>query len=509
LIQFSPENGTKLRALIEREGGRVVFQYRLISGLAADLTSAALRTVRTSKLATTIEEDAPRFLDSHLPDPNTEITPWGVARVRAPQVWDPDPSDNDPVADPGSPAGQGIIVGVLDTGIDFEHPDLQANIIDVRGSGVIRDFLFGDDDPSDDDPEPLQGHGTSGAGVIAAVDNEIGVIGVAPLAQILPYRVCFANFTEGCPISAIIGGLDQAVADGVDVINMSFGGPAGFNIEASAIQAANQAGVVLVASAGNESTQQPRFPAAYDTVLAVGAINSNNQRASFSNVGGWVDVTGPGVDIPAPTVQGVGRDAFVTENSPTPRSLNPNPMTASALGNVTADLIYVGLATETDVGTFCAFGACAGKIALIQRGAITFAEKVQRVADEGAVGALIFNNQPGNFFGTLVNLSDIPAASLSNAEGLDLLAELGGGAVNVTLEIVATDYDLVSGTSFSGPHAAGVAALVLSANPALSPTKVRSILEKTAIDLGIPNKDVIFGWGIVNAEAAVAAASSE
>jgi serine protease len=222
-----------------------------------------------------------------------------------------------------------------------------------------------------------------------------------------------------------------------------------------------------------------------------------------------VDVTGPGVDIPAPTVQGVGRDAFVTENSPTPRSLNPNPMTASALGNVTADLIYVGLATETDVGTFCAFGACAGKIALIQRGAITFAEKVQRVADEGAVGALIFNNQPGNFFGTLVNLSDIPAASLSNAEGLDLLAELGGGAVNVTLEIVATDYDLVSGTSFSGPHAAGVAALVLSANPALSPTKVRSILEKTAIDLGIPNKDVIFGWGIVNAEAAVAAASSE
>lgn len=504
LIQFHPENANKLRALIKRNGGTLIFEYRLISGLAADLTPAARKAVRSSRLATTIEKDAPRYLHAHLPDFSTEFLPWGVKKVRANRVWD---TNNDLIVDTGATAGQGILVGVLDTGIDFDHPDLQDNVIDVRGSGVVRDFLFGDDDPSDDDPEPLQGHGSNGAGVIAAVDNNIGVIGVAPKANILPYRVCFANFTQGCPLSAIIAGLDQAVVDGVHVINMSFGGPAGFNIEASAIQAANRAGVVLVASAGNAGSQRPSFPAAYDTVLAVGAIDINDQRAGFSNVGGWVDLTGPGVAVPSTTFQGAGRDAFVTENSPTARDLNPLPMTASKLGDVNGDLIFVGLGTADDVVFHCALGVCGGKIALIQRGAITFAEKVQRVADEGAIGAIIFNNLPGNFFGTLVNLSDIPAASLSDAEGADLLAELDPGPVNVRLQVVPTDYDVVSGTSFSGPHVAGVAALVLSANPTLSPVEVRKILEKTAIDLSIPNKDVIFGWGIVNAEAAVAAAT--
>jgi subtilisin family serine protease len=251
LIQYPHGNGDALKALIAANGGIVVFDYSaLIDGLAAELTAEARKAVRRSGLATTIEEDGIRrvhvFPEDFPLGPFDEFVGWGVDRVQADIVWSTGPNfgpAEDDVAAPdvadGAVTGNGAIVGVLDTGIDYAQPDLAGNIVDDRGSGVIRDFLFNDDDPSDDIPDPIQGHGTSSASVVASADNDVGVIGVAPEARVRPYRVCFANFEEGCPLSAIIGGLVQAVVDDVDVINMSFGGGGGFDLEASAIQAAN------------------------------------------------------------------------------------------------------------------------------------------------------------------------------------------------------------------------------------------------------------------------------
>jgi len=509
LIGFNAGNRAALVQSIESNGGRIVFELKNVSGLVADLPAGALNAVRRSGKATSIEADGIRQLHAHLPDFTNEFIPWGVLAVRADNVWSTNPAANTPAVQPGSVAGGGTVVGVLDTGIDFGHPDLAANIIDDRGSGVIRDFIDGDDDASDpvDPLATIRGHGTSSASVIASVDNAVGVIGVAPKTRVRPYRICFADQTRGCPLSAIIGGLDQAITDGVDVINMSIGGSAGFNLEASAVQAANSHGIVVVASAGNESTQKPSFPAAYDTVLAVGAIDIQNNPASFTNTGGWVDVTGPGVDVPAATVRGEGQDAFATVNSGATLTLDPNPLSGSALGSRTADVVYAGLATEADIATFCAANACAGKIALISRGAITFAEKVTRAEAAGAVGTIIFNNVPGNFFGTLgTSPSTFPSISISQEQGTALRTAVQAGTVNVTIEVTATDYDLVSGTSFSAPHVAGIAALVRSANQNLSPIDVRKIIQSTAIDLGAPNRDNVFGWGLANAEAAVAAA---
>lgn len=516
LIQYQPGNANALRNLITANGGKVVFDYSaLINGLAADLSAQGVLVVRQSGLATRVEEDGERLLHvlpENFPlEPFDEFVGWGVDRVQADIVWSTGPNfgdaDNDVAASAvagGSVAGNGVVVAVLDTGIDYDHPDLAGNIIDDRGSGVVRDFLFGDDDPSDDTPDPLQGHGTSGASVIASVDNAVGVVGVAPHAKIRPYRVCFANFEDGCPTSAIIGGLVQAVADGVDVINMSFGGGAGFNIEASAIQAANAAGIVLVASAGNEATQQPSFPAAYGTVLAVGATDIDDAPASFTNVGGWVDVTGPGVDVPAATCLGCGRRAFLDETSPTPQSFSAIAMTGSAVGSLDgAEIVDVGrgcVVSEGDVHTTDP----SGKVALIVRGTCSFAEKVEGAEAAGAVGTVVFNNAPGNFSGTLGEFASAgPAVSISQEDGLVLQAEMAIGVTLVDLSVVATDYDLVSGTSFSGPHAAGVAALVKSAAPELSPIDVRNILETTAEPLG---PKVIFGAGMVRADAAVDAA---
>ncbi len=505
IIEHTAANRTPLVKLIRSSGGSVVREFRIVRGLVADLSGAQARAVRRSGLATVVNADGVRQLDSHLWDPSTEIMGYGVARVRANDLWSTDPANQAPDVAPGAIAGQGVVVGVLDTGIDFEHPDMAANVIDVRGSGVVRDFVYEDDDPSDDEAGEVQGHGTNSSSTIAAVDNTIGAIGVAPHAKIMPYRVCFPDRARACPTSAIIAGLEQAILDGVDVINLSLGGPAGHNIEAAMIQAANQHGVVVVASAGNDASQKPSFPAAYDTVLAVGATGEDDALADFSNFGGWVDVVAPGVDIPAATVRGVGRDATASENSPNATTLAPIAMDGSAVASVTADVVFAGLGTTADVAAACGGGACNGKIALISRGVITFGEKVANAEAAGAAGTLVFNNRPGNFSGTLGGSAAGPSASLSDTEGAALLADVNAGATNATVTVVATDYDLVSGTSFSGPHVAGVAALVKSANPGLSNSAVRSIIEKTCEPIG---PQLLFGHGMVDADAAVAAASA-
>lgn len=518
LIQYQHGNADALKALIAANGGTVVFDYSaLFYGLAADLSAEGRRAVRRSGLATTIEEDDARTLHPLPPNfpvgPFDEFVGWGVDRVQADIVWSNGPNSgaaDDGLAAPnvagGAVTGSGVVVGVLDTGIDFDQPDLAGNVVDDRGSGVVRDFLFFDDDPSDDEvpAPPIQGHGTSSASVIASVDNTVGVIGVAPQAQIRPYRVCFADFVRGCPLSAIIGGLVQAVVDGVDVINMSFGGGAGFNLEASAIQAANAAGIVLIASAGNEATQQPSFPAAYDTVLAVGATDINDNPASFTNVGGWVDVTGPGVDVPAATCLGCGRQAFLDELSPRAQSFSAIAMSGSAVASVlSTEIVDVGRGCVTSLGDIHTADPT-GKVALIVRGDCSFAEKVEGAEAAGAVGTIVFNNAPGNFSGTLGEFTSTgPSVSVSQEDGQTLQGDISGGVTIVDLSVVATDYELVSGTSFSGPHVAGVAALVKSVDPSLSPIQVRKIIETTAEPLG-PN--VIFGNGMVRADAAVNAA---
>jgi len=533
LIQYSKGSGQALKAAIAAEGGKVVFDYSaLFNGLAADLSDEAVQNLRGSGLATRIEDDDIRYLDNPTADypdraipevtPDAvpagfpdgafpEFVPWGRDRVQADIVWSTGPNlgtaDNGiaaPDVAPGTITGDGVVVGVIDSGIDYNHEDLKDNILDLRGDGKMRDFLDGDADPQD---AAFNGHGTSTASVIASVDNTVGLIGVAPGAKISPYRVC--NVT--CPLSAIIAAIVQAVDDGVDVINMSFGGPAGYNIEAKALQEANRRGVVLVASAGNDASQKVQFPAGYDTVLAVGATDINDNPASFTNYGGWVDVTGPGVSNPTATCDGCVISAKLDEISPNAQSFSPNSMTGSAIAS--AENVDNVMAEAVDVGRMClqtagdaAPGDLTGKIAVIIRGACSFAEKVFFAEAHGAAGTVIYNNVAGNFFGTLGSFQAAgPSVSISNSEGVALAAEISSGTTMVNLDVFRSHilYNFISGTSFSGPHVAGVAALVKSANPDLSPIEVRKIIEMTAEPIG---HQLIFGTGMVRADEAVNAA---
>ena len=449
---------------------------------------------------------APNAVPSGFPGfPFAEFVGWDRDRANADVVWSVGPNfgtaDNG-IATPdvaaGAVTGAGVVVGVLDTGIQYGHPDLAANIIDDRGDPTIRNFLEILPGAAD---LTFNGHGTSVASVIASVDNDIGLIGVAPGAKIRPYRVC----DGGCPLSAIIGGLVQATIDGVDVINMSFGGGAGKNFEASAIQAAAAAGIVLVASAGNDGDQKIQFPAGYGQVLAVGATDINDNAASFTNFGGWVDLTGPGVSNPTATCFGCGADARVTEDSPTPRGFTVLGMTGSANTTVAdAEVVFVGRGC-TVTGGDTHLTSPAGKVALIERGFCSFAEKVLQAEAAGAIGTIVHNDFRAVLFGgTLGGPTSVgPSVTMSQADGLALRADIAAGPTVVDVAVASADYWFISGTSFSGPTVAGVAALVRSANPGLSADEVRQLIISTAESFGNQN---LFGAGMVRADNAVNAA---
>jgi subtilase family serine protease len=182
-----------------------------------------------------------------------------------------------------------IKVAVIDSGVDYNHPDLAG-----RYAGGA-DFVFNDGDPMDD-----HGHGTHVAGTIAAAMNNLtgnpgaeeGVVGVAPNARILAYKVCRADGT--CDDFAIQQAIAQAIADGAKVINMSLGETEFSQSLNNAVQDAWNAGLVIVAGAGNNGTTELFYPAAFNNVISVAAFDEDHGRASFSNYGTWVDLSAPG-----------------------------------------------------------------------------------------------------------------------------------------------------------------------------------------------------------------------
>lgn len=198
-------------------------------------------------------------------------TPWGIAAINAPQVW---VSGN--TADP-------IKVGVIDTGISLGHPDLKANI--KGGINTINPRRSPDDD---------NGHGSHVAGIIAALNNTQGVVGGAPLADL--YAIKVLNSAGSGYYSDIIEGLQWAVANHMQVVNMSLGGTADYQPLHDAIIAAKNAGVTIVAAAGN-SGGAVIYPAAYPETIAVSATDASNNIASWSSRGPEVDLAAPGVNI--------------------------------------------------------------------------------------------------------------------------------------------------------------------------------------------------------------------
>ena len=207
--------------------------------------------------------------------PNDPLWPqqYGPRHIQAPAAWD-------------ITIGQSnVIIAVVDSGIDSTHPDLQNQL--VPGYDVVE---------RDNQPQDRCGHGTHVAGIIAAeANNNIGVAGMAWQAKIMPVKVLDAHC--GGTIADVAEGIIWATQHGARIINLSLGGSRASTLLEDATYYAYQHGVALFAAAGNDGGTHIIYPAAYPWVMAVGATDEADQRASFSDTGPELDIMAPGVDI--------------------------------------------------------------------------------------------------------------------------------------------------------------------------------------------------------------------
>lgn len=402
---------------------------------------------------------------------NVQTTPYGIDLVNAPPAW----------ADGGStpPArGDGAVVAVLDTGVDLLHPDLPTPV-------ATNSFVTGE---AVDD---LNAHGTHCTGTVLALDNNDGVIGVAPDAELMIGKV-LSNSGWGYT-SWIMAGVDWAVAGGADVVSMSLGGGGYVQGFQDAILAANAANVTVVAAAGNNNSNAAHYPSGYDGVISVAAVDSSSNRASFSNFHPTVSVAAPGVGVNS-TIPQITVNATWSSVARTGRALS-----GGQVRNVTANVYYCDIGDTAD--DFPA--AVAGNIAHIRRGNGTFQLKVDNAEAAGAIGVIISNNVSGLFSGSLADGSGVPVIGISQADGNTLQAADG---VQGTISFARTGstYANFNGTSMACPHVAGVAALIYSNVPGVTPAQVKAAMEQTATDLGDTGRDDYYGHGLVNAQAAVA-----
>ena len=255
--------------------------------------------------------------------------------------------------------------------------------------------------------------------------------------------------------------------------------------------------MLSVAAAGNGGNRLTSYPAGYESVVSVAAIDSNKVIAPFSQSNRDVELAAPGVAVLS-TVPFIDTDTVTSGNNTTYSGTWIK--NAARTAGVTAVLTDGGLCDATNSGW-------SGQVVLCERGSISFYEKVHNVETSGGVAAVIYNNVDGGFSGTLGdgNSSSIAAIGISLADGLALKASgLGQNATVVSVvDKPASGYEAWEGTSMATPHVSGVAALIWSFNPGWSNVQIRTALQATAQDLGSPGRDTSYGFGLVQAKAAL------
>lgn len=309
LINMSADAGTEsrsrslrkagLRENVNSEFGILVPGLVVASAAPGQTVEQALNIIRADESVAYAEPNYSLSISVTPNDPSFPVQ-YGMTKIVAPQAWD-------------LQTGTNVVVAVIDTGVDYNHPDLAANIwtntreiagngVDDDGNGYIDDVRGWDFVQNDNTPMDLNDHGTHVAGVIAGIgNNAAGISGVNWKAKIIPLRFMDAT-GQGSTINAIRA-LNYAVANGARISNSSWGGPAFSQALFDAIQAAGGKGHVFVAAAGNSTANNdttPEYPSSYKlaNIVSVAATDRNDALATFSNFGlASVDVAAPGVGI--------------------------------------------------------------------------------------------------------------------------------------------------------------------------------------------------------------------
>jgi subtilisin family serine protease len=480
---------------------RFVFE-KLWKGLSVEVSSGDVRALEglrsVAALYPVLTVDAPETSSVSDPELATAIVMTGA----------------DIAQDTLGFTGEGVKVAVMDTGIDYDNPALGGDGVtrtdssQFPNSRVVAGFDFVGDGfnasgsgaalvPNPDPrPDDCNGHGSHVAGIVGA-DGDVGggpIKGVAPDVTFGAYRVfgCVGSTTADIMIAA----MERALADGMDILNMSIG--SAFQTwpqypTAAASDALVDAGVVVVASIGNSGA---------NGVLSAGAPGVGNKVigvASYDNS-----------HISALTFDTPDRTGIPY----LPIAAVPDPPTS---GTVNQPIVHVGQGCNADPY----LADPAGKIALIRRGACTFEEKYAKAFNAGAIGVIIANNSPGLFAGGGVVDRGIFLVGISQADGdflvanpqpsltwtsnrinavnptggllssftsyglnaeLTLKPDLGapGGLIRSAYPLELGGAAIISGTSMASPHVAGAAALLVEARPALDTERYRDVLQNSA-----------------------------
>jgi subtilisin family serine protease len=499
-------------------------RIKLREGLSEE---EAMALYRAADIVEHVEKHALRYPTMTPNDPEISRQ-WGLAKMKVREAWD---------ITQGRPE---VIVAVIDTGVDYLHPDLRDNIwintaelnglpgVDDDGNGYIDDIrgwdFVGNDannpKPSND-PMDVYGHGTHVAGIIAATGNNgVGIAGINWQAKIMVLKAADngGTFPE-YPLFPIIEAIQYAIAKRAKIINCSFGGDSRSVEEENAFIALKNAGILAVCAAGNSGlntdTPPKNFPSGYnlENMISVAASDENDNLATFSNFGlTSVDLMAPGVNIYSTVPEGTNTDARIRVEGASP------PVEYTAVG-----MVYAGITTANGItGTAydCGKGypeqfptGVGGYIAMIERGnsqglpPFTFADKVRNAQTAGAVGVIIYNNVVDDLDlhgGTLGNPGNppwAPAVSITKANG-DALNTLGNPVVTLINQLVVSPYKMMSGTSMATPQVAGIAGLMLAQCPSLGYSDIKSALLNT-VDKILAVEQLMVSEGRVNAFAAL------
>lgn len=493
LVQFAPGKGAAVERALKSAGAEFHYAFEDLQVFAVSLPQAALAGIQNNPNVVLVEEDAPRYpidikrsarqaANGALQPAGSQTVPYGVDMVQARDVWD---VNRDDVIDSGAPTGSNRTVCIIDSGLLTSHEDFQG--VNVLGGYTTISSGWEHD---------MNGHGTHVAGTITAVNNSVGVVGVLPgTANLYIVRV-FGDDGAWAYASSLVDAANRCASAGANIISMSLGGSRSSVTERRAFDNLYTQGILSIAAAGNDGTSANSYPASYSSVISVAAIDENKAHADFSQYNAQVELAAPGVHVLS-TVPYLDESKLITGGV----SYSGYHIEYAGRGTVTGPLADGGLCTSTNA-------AWSGKIVLCERGTISFLDKVTNVANSGGAAAVIYNNAPGNFLGTLGdgNSSPLIAISLSQEDGQYLTANQIGQSATVDSNFfwpTTNTYEYYDGTSMATPHVSAVAALVWSAKPTATNQEIRDALTSTAQDLGAAGRDVYFGFGLVQAKAAI------